>query len=60
MSAGVRVVCSALVWVVLVLALMPAARGLPATGGSCDSVRAVMTSLKLAHATAVSDSPVAG
>lgn len=36
------------------------ARALPASGGSCDSVRDVMTSLKLAQTAMVSESPVAG
>lgn len=35
------------------------ASALPATG-SCDSVRDVMTSLKLAHTAMVSESPIAG
>lgn len=52
------VVFQLFVWVVF--AAMPLIRGLPASGGSCDSVRHVMTSLKLAQADAVSDSPVAG
>jgi hypothetical protein len=36
------------------------AGALPASGGSCDSVRDVMTSLKLAQTAMVSESPVAG
>lgn len=36
------------------------ASALPAAGGSCDSVRDVMTSLKLAHTAMVSESPIAG
>ena len=35
------------------------ASALPATG-NCDPVRDVMTSLKLAHAAMVSESPIAG
>ena len=48
-----------LVWVAIPSLLLSTSSALPA-GGSCDAVRDVMTSLKLAHSSAVSDSPVAG
>ncbi|XP_057381105.1 glypican-5-like [Daphnia carinata] len=60
-SAMLRV-CSILVVVLMQQNLMASA--LPASstseGGSCDSVRDVMTSLKLAHTAMVSDLPVSG
>lgn len=59
-----RVMISKFVMLVVVVILLFStpnlmASALPATG-SCDSVRDVMTSLKLAHTAMVSESPIAG
>lgn len=61
MSSAMLRVTTILVVVVLLLQMGSA---LPASstsaGGSCDSVRDVMTSLKLAHTAMVSESSVSG